>query len=79
MRKPEFLPVQKQGADQLHNYCEADHCLCFPFTDSTIPLLSRENFKPLAIFCACTAQLVLDLVGNPKTRFSHVAAPFNAG
>ena len=29
------------------------------------------NFKPLAIFYSCTAQFVLDLVGNPEDRFSH--------
>ena len=29
------------------------------------------NFKPLAIFCGCTAQFELDLVGNPKYRFSR--------
>ena len=25
-------------------------------------------FKPLAIFCECTAQFVLDLVGNPEDK-----------
>ena len=30
-----------------------------------------RNFKPLAIFCGCTAQFVSDLVGNPEDRFSH--------
>ena len=30
-----------------------------------------QNFKPLAIFCDCTARLVSDLVGNPDDRFSH--------
>ena len=29
------------------------------------------NFKPLAIYCDCTAPFVLDLVGNPEDRFSH--------
>ena len=32
------------------------------------------NFKPIAIFCSCTARFVLDLVGNHKDRFSHAAA-----
>ena len=32
------------------------------------------NCKLLAIFCGFTAQFVLDLVGKPKDRFSHVAA-----
>ena len=30
-----------------------------------------RNFKPLAIFCSCTAWFVSDLVGNPKDWFSH--------
>ena len=30
-----------------------------------------RNFKPLAIFCSCTARFVSDLVGNPKDWFSH--------
>ena len=28
------------------------------------------NFKPLAIFCDCTARFVSDLVVNPEDRFS---------
>ena len=31
-------------------------------------------FKPLAIFCICTARFVSGLVGNPEDRFSHVPA-----
>ena len=30
-----------------------------------------RNFKPLAIFCSCTARYVSDLVGNPKDWFSY--------
>ena len=33
-----------------------------------------QNFKPLTIFCGCTALFVSELVGNPKDRFSHDAA-----
>ena len=39
----------------------------FRYTDSTI----SRNYKPLAIFCGCTARFVSDLVGNPEDRFSH--------
>ena len=35
---------------------------------------SIRNFKPLAIFCGCTAGFVSDLVGNSVDRFSHDAA-----
>ena len=34
----------------------------------------NTNFKPLAIFCDCTARFVSDLVGNPEDPFSHDAA-----
>ena len=29
-----------------------------------------RNFKPLTIFCGCTARLVFDLVGNHRNRVS---------
>ena len=29
-----------------------------------------QNFKPLAIFCGCTARLVFELVGNHRVRVS---------
>ena len=45
--------------------------LCFCFIGSTIPLLTQSNFKPLAIFCGCTALFVSDLVGNPEDSFSR--------
>ena len=34
----------------------------------------NPKFQASAIFCCCTAWFVSDLVGNPKDRFSHVAA-----
>ena len=49
----------------------ANQRLCFRYIDSTIPLLSKSNFKPLAIFCDCTVWFVSDFVGNPEDRFSH--------
>ena len=33
-----------------------------------------RTFKPLAIFCDCTARLMSDPVGNPEDRFSRYAA-----
>ena len=44
--------------------------LCFRYIYSAVPLLP----KPLAIFCGYTVQFVMDLVGNPKDRFSHDSA-----
>ena len=72
MRKPVFCICENKDADQLRGNREADRRLCFRYTDSTIPLLPKiRNFKPLAIFCGCTALFVSDLVGNPEDRFSH--------
>ena len=39
MRKP----AENKGADQLHSDHAADQCLCFGYTDSTIPLLARSE------------------------------------
>ena len=56
MGKPTTSMGENKGADQLHSNCEADQRLCFRYTDSTIPLLSKiQNFKLLACFCDCTA------------------------
>ena len=71
MRKPEFCICENKDADQLRGNRESDQRLCFRFTDSTIPLLSKSEIKPLAIFCRSTAWFVSDLVGNPEDRFSH--------
>ena len=76
MRKPAFNICENKDADQLRGSRKADQRLCFPYTDSTIPLLPLEirNFKPLAIFCSCTAWFVWDLVGTPEDRFSDKEA-----
>ena len=70
MRKSTFCICENKDADQLHGNPEADHRFCFRYIDSTIPLLSKsENFKPLAIFCSCTAWFVSDQVGNQNVGF----------
>ena len=75
MRKPAFCICENKDAHQLRGNRKADQCLCFRYTDSTIPLVSKfEIFKPLAIFCGCTARFVSDLIGNPEDRFTHDAA-----
>ena len=38
VRKPDFCLCENKGADQLRSNCEADQCLCFRYTDSTISL-----------------------------------------
>ena len=61
---------ENKGADQLHSNCEADQCLCFRYTDSTISLLLKSE----TCFFYCTGRYVSDLVRNPEDRFSRVAA-----
>ena len=43
MRKPAFCICENKDADQLHSNCAADQRLCFCYTDSTIPLLSKSE------------------------------------
>ena len=58
---------KNRGTDQLLGNRAADQHHCFHFKLSTTPLL--PNFKPLAIFCGCTAWFVSDLVRKPMTGF----------
>ena len=72
MRKTAFFICETKDADQLRSNCAADQCLCFRYTQSTMPLLPiSEISKPLAIFYGCTARFVSDLVGHPEDGFSH--------
>ena len=73
MRKPDFCICENKGADQLLNNCEADQRLCFHYSDSTILLLFKSeilNIYPISK----AGQFVMDLVGYPAVRFSHVVA-----
>ena len=47
MGKPTICIGENKGADQLRSYCEADQRLCFRYTDSTIPLLSKSKISSL--------------------------------
>ena len=47
MRKPDFCLCENKCADQLRSNCEADQPLCFRYTDSTIPLLSKSKISSL--------------------------------
>ena len=44
---PTICIGENKGADQLRSNCEADQHLCFHYTDSTIPLLSKSKFSNL--------------------------------
>ena len=76
MGKPTICIGENKDAHQLRSNCEADQRLCFRYTDSTIPLLSKSKiFQPLAI-CDCTGRFISDLVENPICWFSHAQAHF---
>ena len=47
MRKRFFLICENKDADQLCGNREADLRLCFRFTDTTIPLLSKFEMSSL--------------------------------
>ena len=66
--KTNFLHMQKKDADQLCSKPEADQCLCFRYTDTTIPLLAKSE----VIFCDCTAWFVSNLVRTPEDRFGFL-------
>ena len=72
VRKPAFFIRENKDADQLRGNREADQCLCFRYTDTTIPLLYKSEISS----CGSTARFVSDLVGNPEDQFSHHKAHF---
>ena len=47
MRKPDFCIYENKDADQLCGNPEADQRLCFPYIDSTIPLLPKSEISSL--------------------------------
>ena len=47
MRKPAFRICENKDTDQLRGDREADHRLCFRYTDSTIPLLPKSEISCL--------------------------------
>ena len=50
MRKPDFCLGENKGADQLRGNREADQRLCFRYSDSTIPLLSKSKSSFLSLY-----------------------------
>ena len=47
MRKTAFCICENKDADQLRSNCAADQRLCFRYTDSTIPHLSKSEISSL--------------------------------
>ena len=70
LRKPAFCICENKDADQLRGNHEADQCLCFRYTDSTIPLLSKSKISSLLPY-SVTVQpgLCQTWSETPKTGF----------
>ena len=69
VRKPAFGGIcENKDADQLRGNREADQRLCFRYSDSTIPLLSKSMIS---------SWFVSNLVENPEDRFSQNEAHLN--
>ena len=82
MRKPAFCICENKDADQLRGNREADQRLCFRYTDSTIPLLSKSEISsPKASSVAVQPGLCGTWSKIPKDRFSqneaHITPVFN--
>ena len=61
---------KKKDAYQLHSNCAADQRLCFRYTDSTIPLLSKPEISSLnASSVAVQPGLCQTWSETPKTGF----------
>ena len=86
MGKPTICICENKDADQLRGNREADQCLCFRYSDSTIPLLLKSEI-PSFYFFSVLVQLVLcrtcsetTLLVFPRSGsnywFSHDTAQF---
>ena len=72
MRKTDFCICENKDADQLRGNREADRCLCFRYTDSTIPLLpiyEITSLQPSSV--AVQPGLCRTWSKTPEDRFSH--------
>ena len=70
MRRPAFLHMRKQDADQLHGNREADRGLCFSYTDSAISLLPKYEISSLRPSSVAVQPGVCQTMSEtPKTGF----------
>ena len=70
MRKPAFC-INAKTKTQISFAVTAELISAFVFATWIVQSLYflNQNFKSLAIFSGCTAQLVSDLVKNPEDQF----------
>ena len=73
MRKPAFCMCENKDADQLRGNRGADQCLCFRYTDGTIPLLPKYEIYYVDVQPDCIRPGRIT-----RKRFSHNEAPFDS-
>ena len=69
MRKLAFCICENKDADQLRGDREADHRLCFRYTDSTSPLLPKYDISSLQPSVVVQPGLCQTWAETPKTGF----------
>ena len=70
MRKSTFCICVNKGADQLCSKCKADHAFVFATQIVQFHRVSKSKISSLlAIFCACIAWFVFDLLRNHIVGF----------
>ena len=71
MRNPTFCICENKDADQLRGNREADQRLCFHYTDSTIPLLSKSEISSLKPSSVAVQPGLCQTRSEPDCWFSH--------
>ena len=66
MGKSTICIGENKGADQLRSNCEADQRICFRYTDSTIPPLSKSKISSLLPFSATVQPGLCRTWSEPK-------------
>ena len=74
MRKPTICIRENKDADQLLGNREADQCLCFRYTDSTITLLSKSKISSFWQLMCLYSSVCVEPVQKPHCLFSHEVA-----
>ena len=69
MGKPTICIGENKGADQLRSNCEADQRLCFRYTDSKIPLLSKSKISSLYLSSVTVQAGLCRTWSEPKLLF----------
>ena len=78
MGKPTICIGENKGADQLRSNCEADQRLCFRYTDSKIPQLSKSKILQPLTLCQTWSEPEL-LVFSRTGSFIYFYCPVGRG